>query len=82
MQSCMSSMPEPVSSTGNDTWPLGGNPGTSEGLCNPLESCSLGNMWHPSSSSMGAEPADLRGWLLQEPGMGPEGLQCSAGKGP
>ena len=81
VQSCVSSVPEPVISPGNNTWPLGGNPGTSEGLCNTPESCSLDNVWHPSSSSKGAKPADLRGQLLQDPSMGVEGLKRSAGEG-
>jgi len=78
----MSSMPEPVTSPGNDTWLLGGNPGTSEGLHNTPQSCSLGNVRHPSSAPEGAEPAELRGWLLHEPSTGAEGLKCSAGEGP
>lgn len=76
------SVPEPVSSPGNDTWLLGGSPGTGEGLHNTPESCSLDNMWHPSSSSKGAEPPALRDWLLQEPGMRAKGLKCLAGEGP
>lgn len=77
MRSCMSSVPEPVISSGNGTWLLGGHPGTREGLRNTLESCSLGNVWHPSLPSEGAKPAHLKGRLLQEPSTRTEGLKCS-----
>lgn len=75
MRSRTSSVPEPVSSPGNGTWPLGGHPGTSEGLCHTPLSCSWGTCGvrhcHPREPKQQSRP-------LQQPRTGAGGLKRSA----
>lgn len=50
--SCASSLPEPVSSPGNSTWLLGGNPGDGEKLRGTPKSYGLENTWRPAPGEL------------------------------